>query len=94
MHIVVIGGASTYTPELIDGLIQRAHDLGLTKITLCDPNHERLAIVGAFAQRMAAHYQAPFTVELSHDRRAAILRWGYSECWLKNKPTPPKGQEH
>ena len=56
MHIVVIGGASTYTPELIDGLIQRAPDLGLTKITLCDPNHERLAIVGAFAQRMAAHY--------------------------------------
>ena len=74
MHIVVIGGASTYTPELIDGLIQRAHDLGLTKITLCDPNHERLAIVGAFAQRMAAHYQAPFTVELSHDRRAAIAQ--------------------
>ncbi len=25
--------------------------------------------------------------------RTTILRWGYSECWLKNKPTPPKGQE-
>ncbi len=74
MHIVVIGGASTYTPELIDGLIQRAHDIGLTKITLCDPNHDRLAIVGAFAQRMAAHHRAPFTVALSHDRRAAIAQ--------------------
>ncbi|NBU63565.1 MAG: 6-phospho-beta-glucosidase, partial [Chloroflexia bacterium] len=68
MHIVVIGGASTYTPELIDGLIQRGTDLGLTKITLFDPNHERLAIVGAFAQRMAAHFHAPFSVALSHDR--------------------------
>lgn len=46
MHIVVIGGASTYTPELIDGLIVRANDLGVTKVTLVDPNHERLAIVG------------------------------------------------
>jgi 6-phospho-beta-glucosidase len=74
MHIVVIGGASTYTPELIDGLIARASDLGLTKVTLVDPNHERLAIVGAFAQRMVAHQRAPFTVELSHDRTAAIAQ--------------------
>lgn len=72
MHVVVIGGASTYTPELIDGLIARANDLGLSKVTLVDPNHERLAIVGAFAQRMVAHQHAPFTVELSHDRTAAI----------------------
>ncbi len=74
MHIVVIGGASTYTPELIDGLIARADDLGLTKVTLVDPNHERLAIVGAFAQRMVAHHRAPFVVELSHDRTTALMQ--------------------
>ncbi|MFN5936289.1 MAG: 6-phospho-beta-glucosidase [Roseiflexaceae bacterium] len=74
MHIVVIGGASTYTPELIDGLIVRANDLGVTKVTLVDPNHERLAIVGAFAQRMVAHQHAPFVVELTHDRQAALMQ--------------------
>ena len=74
MHVVVIGGASTYTPELIDGLIARAHDLELSRVTLVDPNHARLAIVGAFAQRMVAHQRAPFVVELSHDRTAAIAQ--------------------
>lgn len=74
MHIVVIGGASTYTPELIDGLIARAHDIGLTKVTLVDPNHERLAVVGAFAQRMVAHQRAPFVVEMTDDRTKAIAQ--------------------
>ncbi|MEY2846642.1 MAG: hypothetical protein RL076_2188 [Chloroflexota bacterium] len=74
MHIVVIGGASTYTPELIDGLVARANDLGLTKVTLIDPNQSRLAIVGAFAQRMVAHQKAPFVVELGHDRLAALMQ--------------------
>lgn len=72
MHIVVIGGASTYTPELIDGFIDRAADLGLTRVTLVDPNLERLAIVTAFAKRMVAHRGAQFTIESTSDRKAAI----------------------
>src|SRR5204862_5480304 len=51
MKIVVIGGGSTYTPELIDGFIARAGVLGVKEIWLVDPNEERLKIVGAFAQR-------------------------------------------
>lgn len=72
MHIVVIGGASTYTPELIDGLIDHASDLGLTRVTLVDPNHERLTIITAFAQRMVAHRGGTFIVDSTHDRKAAI----------------------
>ncbi len=45
MKIVVIGGGSTYTPELIDGFIARAGVLGLQEIWLVDPNQERLAVV-------------------------------------------------
>jgi len=72
MKIVVIGGASTYTPELIDGFITRAGALGLQEIWLVDPNAERLAVVGAFAQRMARYAGAPFRVELTDDRRRAL----------------------
>ncbi|HWQ12238.1 MAG TPA: 6-phospho-beta-glucosidase [Roseiflexaceae bacterium] len=72
MKIVVIGGGSTYTPELIDGLIVRAGALGLREVWLVDPNPERLRVVGAFAQRMAAHAGAPFRVELTDDRRRAL----------------------
>jgi 6-phospho-beta-glucosidase len=72
MKIVVIGGGSTYTPELIDGFIARATALDVREIWLVDPNAERLAIVGAFAQRMAAYAGAPFRVELTNDRRRAL----------------------
>jgi 6-phospho-beta-glucosidase len=72
MKIVVIGGASTYTPELIDGFIARAGVLPLREIWLVDPNEERLKIVGAFAQRMVKQANAPFRVELIGDRRRAL----------------------
>jgi 6-phospho-beta-glucosidase len=72
MKIVVIGGGSTYTPELIDGFIARAGVLPVREIWLVDPNEERLKVVGAFAQRMVAFANAPFKVELTGDRRRAL----------------------
>jgi 6-phospho-beta-glucosidase len=72
MKIVVIGGGSTYTPELIDGFIARAGVLPVKEIWLVDPNEERLKVVGAFAQRMVAYANAPLRVELTGDRRRAL----------------------
>ena len=74
MRIVVIGGASTYTPELIDGLIARAADLGLTTVTLVDPDTTRRTVVSAFCRRMVAHHGSQFTIEDTADRRAALQR--------------------
>jgi 6-phospho-beta-glucosidase len=72
MKIVVSGGGSTYTPELVEGFITRAAALDLREVWLVDTNAERLAVVGAFAQRMAANAGAPFRVELTGDRRRAL----------------------
>lgn len=72
MKIVVIGGGSTYTPELVDGFIARGSALGLREIWLVDPNEERLQVVGAFAQRMVSYAGATFRVELTGDRRRAL----------------------
>jgi 6-phospho-beta-glucosidase len=72
MKIVVIGGGSTYTPELIDGFIARAGVLPVKEIWLVDPDEQRLKVVGAFAQRMAKYASAPFEVKLSSDRRPAL----------------------
>jgi 6-phospho-beta-glucosidase len=52
LKITVVGGGSTYTPELVDGLLRRRADLPLSELFLLDPNAERLEIVGAFARRM------------------------------------------
>lgn len=52
MKLAVIGGGSTYTPELIDGILRRRDRLPISEIVLCDIDQGRLEIVAAFARRM------------------------------------------
>lgn len=52
MKLAVIGGGSTYTPELIDGVIARSHRLPITHIHLVDITTSRVEIIAAFAERM------------------------------------------
>jgi 6-phospho-beta-glucosidase len=77
VKVTVIGGGSTYTPELLNGFLVRATSFALDELWLMDSDPERLAVVGGFAQRMAAAHGAPFQIVLSDDRRAAIRGASY-----------------
>ena len=77
MKITVIGGGSTYTPELINGFISRAAQLPLEELWLMDIDESRLAVVGSFAQRMVEAKGAPFKVVLSTDQRESITNAAY-----------------
>jgi 6-phospho-beta-glucosidase len=72
MKITVIGGGSTYTPELIEGLIARREMLGLREIHLVDSDAQRLRVLGPFAQRMAAAVGGGVTVRWGTDRAEGI----------------------
>ncbi len=72
MKVAVIGGGSTYTPELINGFLERVDRFPLRELWLMDVDARRLGIVGGFARRMVEHRKAPFRVVLTGDRRAAI----------------------
>ena len=52
MKLAVIGGGSTYTPELIDGILQRHDRLPISVIHLVDIDLTRLATIAEFAKRM------------------------------------------
>lgn len=54
MKICIVGGGSTYTPELIEGLIQISDQVPFDEIYMLDipENKEKFDIVSAFAQRM------------------------------------------
>lgn len=52
MKLAVIGGGSTYTPELIDGVLLRRDRLPVDVIHLCDIDEARLDVVAGFARRM------------------------------------------
>lgn len=77
MKITVIGGGSTYTPELVNGFLEQTDRLPLTELWLMDIDPERLEIVGGFAQRMAAAKGNPFKVVLSTHQRDAISGASY-----------------
>ncbi len=54
MKLAVIGGGSTYTPELADGIGRLLP--GVDELVLVDPDADRLAAVGPVSARiMAAH---------------------------------------
>ncbi|MBP2654533.1 MAG: 6-phospho-beta-glucosidase [Firmicutes bacterium] len=74
LRIVVIGGGSSYTPEIIDGLIGRAHELPVDSLYLVDvpAGKDKLEIVGALAERMLKKAGLSTKVMLTLDRRAAL----------------------
>ncbi|RCG20134.1 6-phospho-beta-glucosidase [Sphaerisporangium album] len=62
MKLAVVGGGSTYTPELIDGFARLREELPLSEITLIDPDERRLSLVSGMASRMLARAGHPATV--------------------------------
>ena len=52
-RVCVIGGGSTYTPELVDGLLRRRDELDLSEVVLVDNDADRLEVLGPLARRMA-----------------------------------------
>jgi 6-phospho-beta-glucosidase len=50
--VVVVGGGSTYTPELIEGFAARRDRLDVEEIRLLDVDAERLDVVGGLASRI------------------------------------------
>lgn len=62
MKLAVIGGGSSYTPELIDGLFPRLDRIPVTELWMMDPNEERLAVTADLARRMARKHGDPFAV--------------------------------
>lgn len=72
MKVTVIGGGSTYTPELVKGFLIRQDDIHISELCLMDIDQDRLEIVGRFAKRMTAAAGSPFKVMLSTNQTEAI----------------------
>lgn len=72
MKIAVIGGGSTYTPELLHGLLERATELGLAQVVLHDLRPDRLEPVVGFCQRMARHMGRDVSVDATTELDEAL----------------------
>lgn len=83
LKVAVIGGGSTYTPELINGFLVRLEKFPINELWLMDIDKERLDIVGGFAQRMVEAKGSLFKVILTTDQRAAVKDADYVTTQLR-----------
>ncbi|HEX7056305.1 MAG TPA: 6-phospho-beta-glucosidase [Bacilli bacterium] len=99
LKIAVIGGGSSYTPELIEGFIKRYPHLPVKDLYLVDieEGRNKLEIVGALAKRMVEKAGVPIRIHLTLERREAIkdadfvitqLRVGLLEARVRDEKIP------
>jgi len=97
VKIAVIGGGSTYTPELIEGFAARADVLPVDELVLEDISEERLDIVGGLARRILARTGHPArlvtttSLDDAVDGAAAVLvqlRVGGQQARLTDETLP------
>jgi 6-phospho-beta-glucosidase len=93
MKISVIGGGSTYTPELVTGFLARVDTLPVDELWLMDIDEERLAVVGGFAQRMVTARGGPFKVVLSTHQRETIAGAAYVTTQLRVGMMPARRED-
>ncbi|MFF0199406.1 6-phospho-beta-glucosidase [Streptomyces sp. NPDC005017] len=72
MKLTVVGGGSTYTPELIDGFARLRDTLPVEELVLVDPDTERLALVGGLAARILARQGHPGRIVTTSDLDAGV----------------------
>jgi len=72
VKIAVVGGGSTYTPELIEGFLTHRERLPVDELVLFDIDSERLDIVGALAKRILAKREWLGEIVLTGDRNRAL----------------------
>jgi 6-phospho-beta-glucosidase len=108
LKVTVIGGGSSYTPELVEGFIKRYNEMPIRELWLVDieEGRHKLEIVGQLAKRMVEQAGLPIDVLLTFNRREAIagadfvttqMRVGLLEARRRDEHIPIKhgviGQE-
>ena len=97
MKIAVIGGGSTYTPELVSGLSRERDRIDVSELVLQDIDSERREVVGGLAQRMLDRQGYEGRLEITDDLDRAVdgadfvliqIRVGGQDARLSDETVP------
>lgn len=74
LKVVVIGSGSSYTPELVEGLLKRHHELPITDLWLVDieAGLEKAQIIADLTKRMINKVDCEINIHLTTDRQLAL----------------------
>ncbi len=106
LKITIIGAGSTYTPELMEGIIMRAVSLPVTDLYLMDIDQRKLEIVGDLCRRMVEKSALKMNFVVTQNLQEALdqadfvmaqIRVGKLACRIIDEKIPLKygliGQE-
>jgi 6-phospho-beta-glucosidase len=97
VKIAVIGGGSTYTPELVSGLSREREKIDVRELVLHDIDEERREVVGGLAERMLKRQGFEGRLEITDDLDRAVdgadfvliqIRVGGQEARLSDETVP------
>jgi 6-phospho-beta-glucosidase len=97
LKVAVVGGGSTYTPELVSGLSRERDRIAVDELVLHDVDHERRAVVGELAARMLERQGFRGSLTVTDDLDAAVrdasfvlvqLRVGGQAARLRDETIP------
>jgi len=97
MKIAVVGGGSTYTPELVSGLSRDRDRIGVTELVLQDIDPERREVVGGLAERMLRNQGYDGALQVTDDLDRALdgadfvliqIRVGGQDARLSDETVP------
>lgn len=83
MKLTLVGAGSSYTPELVEGLITHHADLPISDLCLHDIDADRLTTLTGLTQRMLARAKLPVTVMATTDRRRALQGAHFVNCLIR-----------
>jgi len=106
LKLCVIGAGSTYTPELVEGILARREELPVTRLALMDIDREKLDVVSGLVERMIRAAGEGPELTITMDRAEAVadsdyvivqIRVGGLEARIRDEKIPLKfgviGQE-
>jgi 6-phospho-beta-glucosidase len=97
MKIAVVGGGSTYTPELVSGLSRERDRIDVRDLVLHDIDEQRREVVGGLAARMLERQGYDGALEVTDDLDRALdgadfvliqIRVGGQEARLSDETVP------
>ena len=83
MKLVIIGGGSSYTPELIDGLIKNYAAFPVREVCLMDIDEKRLEVLAGMGQRM--FHRCGLGVKVTHTsgQKRALEGADFVNCLIR-----------
>jgi 6-phospho-beta-glucosidase len=97
MKVAVVGGGSTYTPELVSGLARERERIAIDELVLQDIDPERREVVGGLAGRMLERAGYQGRLEITDELERAVdgadfvlvqIRVGGQEARLRDETIP------